>query len=236
MPHSRKASNSSFTNCGRSAHRRRPQPARRRSRRAAAPCDTAWSARGDDARSGPGRHRAPGGFVHRGLHASLMSRLWCFTVSNRAACRHLALCDACLVVPPGRVNGSSPGDTQIDIFARTPSAAMSLPRPRCTTSPRGQAHWFAGPAAVQGGQAGRAARSSKLKHQNRAFTAKKRRFLTAVHSERRPGQSAQPQAVQLRRSGFPVAPAEAQRRRIAFRRLSMPALPAGTKRCGWSAR
>ena len=37
-------------------------------------------------------------------------------------------------------------------------------------------------AALQGGQARRTARSSKTKHQNRALTARKQRFLTAVHS------------------------------------------------------
>ena len=30
----------------------------------------------------------PVGLLHRGLHALLMSRLWCFTVSNRALRRH----------------------------------------------------------------------------------------------------------------------------------------------------
>ena len=30
----------------------------------------------------------PLGLLHRGLHALLMSRLWCFTVSNRAVRRH----------------------------------------------------------------------------------------------------------------------------------------------------
>jgi hypothetical protein len=36
--------------------------------------------------------------------------------------------------------------------------------------------------ALQGGQARRAARSSKPKHQKRALTARKQRFLTAVHN------------------------------------------------------
>jgi hypothetical protein len=40
-------------------------------------------------------------------------------------------------------------------------------------------------AALQGGQARRAARSSKPKHQNRALTARKQRFLTAVHTSNR---------------------------------------------------
>jgi len=43
------------------------QPARRRSRRAAAPDGTAWSAPGGDARSGPGRHPACAGAVGRWL-------------------------------------------------------------------------------------------------------------------------------------------------------------------------
>ena len=37
-------------------------------------------------------------------------------------------------------------------------------------------------AALQGGQARRTARSSKTKHQNRTLTARKQRFLTAVHT------------------------------------------------------
>ena len=40
---------------------RRLRPARRTSSRAAAPGGTAWSARGGGGRSGPGRHRVPGG-------------------------------------------------------------------------------------------------------------------------------------------------------------------------------
>jgi hypothetical protein len=61
MPHSRKASTSSLMKrCG-----RRSWP------RAAEPYGPAWSAPGGDARSGPGRHRAPAGLPADGLHARL---------------------------------------------------------------------------------------------------------------------------------------------------------------------
>ena len=41
---------------------------------------------------------------------------------------------------------------------------------------------FEGLAPLQGGQAGRAARSSKPEHQNRALADRKQRFLTALHN------------------------------------------------------
>lgn len=57
MPHSTSASNSSLPNGGFGV-------GEELSRRAAKPCETAWSARGGDACTGSGRYRTPGGAAH----------------------------------------------------------------------------------------------------------------------------------------------------------------------------
>ena len=56
------------------------------------------------------------------------------------------------------------------------TAAPNLPLSRLAPAPA------ACLAALQGGQARRTARSSKPKYRNRALTARKQRFLTAVHT------------------------------------------------------